>query len=141
MRRLLLALVVAALLAPAAVPAATAPKAPKSGSVYRSGAPSSVFLRVAGRSVEIVAISVPCDGTLARGSLNGFRLKRTPKGYRFNADAHGLIGFADEAPDENGALHVSGRFTRDAKRVRGHIRVRSPRCGDTGDVDWRAKKS
>jgi hypothetical protein len=141
MRRLLLVIAVAALVVPAAVPAATAPRAPKSGSTYTNGAPSSVFMRISGRSVEIVAISFPCGDASGRASLNDFRLKRTSKGYRFNADANGLVSYSDEAPDENGTVHVSGRFEMDAKRVRGHIRVKTPRCGNTGDLKWRAKKS
>ena len=126
---------------PAAAGAATTVKAPKSGSEYRSPAPSDVVMRISGRSVEILAISFPCGETTGRTSLNDFRLKRTSKGYRFNADANGLVSFADEAPDENARLHVSGRFALDARTVRGHIRVRSRRCGDTGDLDWRATRA
>ena len=130
-----------ALAIPAAAAAATQPRAPRSGSEYRSGPPADVVMRIAGRSIEIVAISFPCAGTFGRASLNDFRLKRTSKGYRFNADANGLGSFADEAPDENARLHVSGRFALDARTVRGHIRVRSRRCGDTGDLDWRATRA
>jgi hypothetical protein len=115
--------------------------APKSGSQYRSGSPADVFMRISGRSVEIVAISFRCADTIGRSSLNDFKIKRTSKGYRFNADATGSISFADEGPDQNGKVHISGRFALNAKSVRGHIRVRSKRCGDTGDVDWRAKKA
>lgn len=120
----------------------TTVKAPRSGSVYVSGEPSGVFMRIAGRRVEIVSVSFPCkDDVFGRASLNDFRLKRTDKGYRFNADANGLVGYSDEGPDENGRLHISGRFAVDAKQVRGHIRVRTKRCGDTGHLRWRAKKS
>lgn len=98
-------------------------------------------MRISGRSVEIVALSFPCGEVSGRASLNNFRLKRTSKGYRFNADANALVGYSDEAPDENGRVHVSGRFARNAETVRGHIRVRTPRCADTGHLDWRATKS
>ncbi|HEX8742009.1 MAG TPA: hypothetical protein VF712_02640 [Thermoleophilaceae bacterium] len=136
--RLALALVLAL---PAAAGAATTVKAPKSGSVYRSGAPSDVFMRISGRSVELVAISFPCGEVTGRTSLNDFRLKRTDRGYRFNADANGLVSYSDEAPDQNGRVHVSGRFALDAKTVRGHIRVTSKRCGATGDLKWRATRA
>jgi hypothetical protein len=135
--RIALALVLAL---PAAAGAATTVKAPKSGSEYRSGAPFDVVMRISGRSVEILAISFPCGEVTGRTSLNDFRLKRTAKGYRFNADANGLVGYSDESADENASVHVSGRFALDAKRVRGHVRVRSKRCGDTGDLKWRAAR-
>ena len=125
---------------PAAAGSATTVKAPKSGSEYRSGPPSDVFMRISGRSVEILALSFPCGEVTGRTSVNDFRLKRTSKGYRFNADANGLVGYSDEAADENAAVHVSGRFALDAKTVRGHVRVTSRRCGATGDLKWRAAR-
>lgn len=137
---LAIALVLAVALT-ASAGAATTVRAPKSGSEYRSGSPSDVVMRIAGRSVEIVAISFPCGDVTGRTSLNDFRLKRTTKGYRFNADAHGLVGYSDEASDQNADVHISGRFALDAKTVRGHIRVRSKRCGDTGDLKWRAARA
>jgi hypothetical protein len=125
---------------PAIAGAATTLRAPKSGSEYRSGAPSDVFMRISGRSVEVLGISFPCGEVTGRTSLNDFRLKRTTKGYRFNADAHGLVGYSDDASDQNASVHVSGRFALDAKTVRGHVRVKSKRCGDTGDLKWRATR-
>lgn len=139
--RALAAVLALALAATAAQAQTTTPVAPKSGSVYRSGAPSNVFMSISGRSVEIVSLSFPCGEVMGRTSLNDFRLKRTSRGYRFNADASGLVGYSDEAPEENGKLHISGRFALDAKRVRGHIRVTTKRCGNTGDLKWSAKKS
>ena len=136
--RLLIALLVVAAV-PAAAFAQTV-KAPKSGSQYTSDPPSDVLLRVAGRSVEIVAISFPCKNTTARTSLNDFPIKRTDRGYRFNADANGLVSFENGKPEQNGAVHISGRFSLDAKTVRGHIRVKVKRCGDTGNLKWRAAR-
>jgi hypothetical protein len=139
------ALATAALVALAAVPApvlaASDVRAPKSGSEYRSGPPSDVVLRVAGRSVEIVAISFPCGNTFGRASLSDFRLKRTDRGYRFNADANAIVSYANEKPDENGAVHISGRFARDARTLRGHIAVKTRRCGSTGTLSWKAKRA
>jgi hypothetical protein len=128
------------LVAAAVASAATTVKAPKDGSTYEGKAPRDVVLRVAGRSVEIVAFSFPCGDVSGRTSLNDFPLKRTPKGYRFNADATGIVTYSDDQGDENAKAHISGRFALDAKKVRGHLRVRSKRCGDTGDLRWRAAR-
>jgi hypothetical protein len=142
MRRLATRLALALVLAfTATAAAATTVRAPRSGSEYRSGAPFDVVMRISGRSVEILAISFPCGEASGRTSLNDFRLKRTAKGYRFNADAHGLVSYSDEAADENAEVHVSGRFAPDAKTVRGHVRVESKRCGSTGDLRWRAARA
>jgi hypothetical protein len=129
-----------AVAAPALAGAATTVTAPKSGSVYRGGAPSYAELRVVGRSVEIVTFNFVCGDVLGRTSLNDFRLKRTSRGYRFNADANALVTYSDEQGDENARVHISGRFTLKAHKVRGHLRVRSQRCGDIGNVDWRATR-
>lgn len=124
---------------PAVAPAATsAPKAPKSGWIYR-GQPGDVFLRISGRSVEIASFSFPCGDVSGRTSVNDFRLKRTSKGYRFNADANGIVTYTDDT-DGNAEVHISGRFSMDAKTVRGHLRAKSSRC-DTGDLKWKGARS
>jgi hypothetical protein len=51
------------------------------------------------------------------------------------------VTYSDEQGDENAKVHVSGRFALNAKTVRGHVRVRSKRCGDTGHLKWRATKA
>lgn len=128
-----------ALAIPAGAAAATKPvKAPKSGSEY-VGVPGDIFLRIASKRVEIVAFSFPCGDVWGRTSMNDFRLKKTEKGYRFNADSHGLASYTD-GTDENVELHFSGRFARDAKTVRGHMRVVSPRCGNIGDLEWKGRR-
>ena len=124
---------------PAVAPAATGdPRPPKSGWLYR-GQPGDVVLRISGRSVEFAAFSVRCGDVWGRTSINDFRLKRTSKGYRFNADANGLISYTDET-DGNAEVHLSGRFSMDAKTVRGHMRVESDRC-DTGDLKWKGART
>lgn len=145
MRFSLAALAVAvALVVPAIAGGATTVKAPPSGSEYAKAEPYDIVLQVQGRSVSIVAFSFPCpkaeDGVTGRTSLNGFRLKRTSKGYRFNADAHGNVTYSDEQADENATTHISGRFALNAKTVRGHLRVKSERCGDTGHLKWSARR-
>jgi hypothetical protein len=136
--RVLLALALV-LAIPATAGAATV-KAPKSGSQYTGPAPYDVVLRIQGRSVQIVAFSFPCGEVSGRTSLNDFRIKRTDKGYRFNADANALVTYSDEQGDENAKVHISGRFALNAKSVRGHLRVKSKRCGDTGNLKWRASR-
>jgi hypothetical protein len=143
MRLPLAALALAIALAlPVSAGGATTVKAPKSGSEYGKVKPYDIVLQVQGKSISIIAFKFPCgsDGITGRTSLNDFRLKRTSKGYRFNADAHGNVTYSDELQDENATVHVSGRFTPDAKTVRGHLRVKSKRCGDTGNLDWKASK-
>jgi len=126
-------------LAPAAAPvAASKPKvkAPKSGSEYDGN--HKLVLYISGKSIELVAFNFRCSDTTGRTSLNDIKLSKTKKGYKFGIKAHGIISFANGTPDENGAVNISGRFGRRAKTVAGHFRVKSPSCGDTGVVDWKA---
>ena len=135
----LLTIAVLLLALPASATAATTVKAPKSGSRYESGAPFYVLLQISGRSVEIAAFSFGCGDTFGRTSVNDFRLKRTDRGYRFNADAKAIASYADDT-NENVSVHISGRVSLSAKTVRGHLRVKSPKCGDTGLFKWRAAR-
>ena len=126
-------------LAPAAAPvAASKPKvkAPKSGSEYDGN--HKLVLYISGKSIELVAFNFRCSDTTGRTSLNDIELSKAKKGYKFGIKAHGIISFANGTPDENGAVNISGRFGRRAKTVAGHFRVKSPSCGDTGVVDWKA---
>jgi hypothetical protein len=128
-----------AIAVPAVATGATRPpKAPKSGWSY-NGKPGDVTLRISGRSVEIAAFSFPCGNVYGRTSVNDFPLKRTSKGYRFNADANGIVTYTDET-DGNAKVHISGRFSLDAKTVRGNIRVTSDRC-KTGDLKWKGARA
>ena len=135
--RIVLIALALAVAVPAVAPAATQPKAPKSGSRY-VGQPGDVVLQISGRSVEIAAFSFPCGDVYGRTSVNDFRLKRTKKGYRFNADANGLVSYTDET-DSNAEVHISGRFSMNAKTVRGHLRVVAKRC-KTGDLKWKGTR-
>jgi hypothetical protein len=67
-------------------------------------------------------------------------LRLTRRGYAFAIRAHGNVSYSDDHPDENAAVDLSGSFTPAAFRARGHIRVNSPRCGDTGQVSFLAKR-
>jgi hypothetical protein len=133
---------VAAMLAlvPIAGAATQKVKAPKSGQYNGTARGKDLTLIVSGKSIEIVAFSFACDGTAGRTSLDSIALKKTKKGYAFGIRAHGSITFSDNQPDENGAVDISGRFARDGKRASGVYRVRSPRCHDTGNIKWSAKR-
>ena len=139
MTRIALLICAALLVAlPAAAPAATV-KAPKSGT-YEGPPPVDAILQVAGKSVEIAAFSFECtDSVFGRTSINDFRLKRTSRGYRFHADVKAIASYTDDT-NENVSVRVSGRFAKNGKSVRGHLRVKSKRCGDTGTVKWRASR-
>jgi hypothetical protein len=140
MARIALLICAALLVAlPAAAPAATV-KAPKSGT-YEGPPPVDAVLQVAGKSIQIAAFSFECkkSSMFGRTSINDFPLKRTSRGYRFDAKAKSIASYTDET-DENVSVHATGRFAKDGKSVRGHVRVKSKRCGDTGVVKWRASR-
>jgi hypothetical protein len=105
-----------------------------------SGGPGKLTLIASGKSIDLAAFSFKCRGTRGRTSLNGIALRKTKKGYKFSIKAHGGVTYADEHPDENGAVNMSGRFSRSGKSAVGYLRVRSPHCGDTGSVKWRASR-
>jgi hypothetical protein len=134
---------IAALLAvvatlPASTGAATtsAVRAPKDGE-YSTVVAS---LYVSGKSLELVALRFACDGAFGGTALNAVQLKKSSVGYRFAIKAHGNVSYSDDHPDENAAIGFSGRFSKSGKRAMGRFRVRPPRCGDTGNVEWTAKK-
>ena len=131
---------VATLPAPTGAATTSAVKAPKDGE-YRH-VTASLF--VAGKSLELVALRFACssEGAPAFGAtvLNGVPLKKSSTGYRFAIKAHGNVSYSDDHPDENAAIGFSGRFSRTGKTAVGRFRVKPPRCADTGNVEWRAKK-
>ena len=65
-------------------------------------------------------------------------MKKTRKGYAFSTKAKGTVSYADGQPDQNGTVVLSGRFSRTGRSVGGTRKVKTPRCGDTKRVDWRA---
>jgi hypothetical protein len=127
-------------LVPAAEAAKQKVKAPKSGQYNGHPRGKDLMLFVSGKSIQLASFSFKCKGTSGRTNLDDIRLKKTSKGYRFALDAHGSISFADGQPDENGKVSISGRFTRSGKKPTGVFRVRSPRCGDTGNIKWSATR-
>jgi hypothetical protein len=125
---------------PAATGAATV-KAPRSGK-YEGATTRKrpLTLYTTGKAIDLAAFQFDCKATVGKGSLNDIRLRKSAKGYRFAIRARGSISFTDEGPDENAAIAISGRFSRDGKTVRGVLRVKSHRCGDTRKVRWSARR-
>src|SRR4051812_4363973 len=116
-------------------------KAPKSGARYsgRTGQKQRLMLQIGGRSVDIFAFRFSCGGALANTSLNDIRLRKRRTGYRFRITAYGIVTYVDGRPDQNGKFGIRGRFSRDARRVRGRLRARLPGCA-TGAVRWSARR-
>jgi hypothetical protein len=111
-------------------------KAPRSGTY--AGYPGAMTLYVSGKSLSLVAFSFKCGEAKGRTSLNSIKLKKTKKGYAFSIKTYGNVTYSDDQPDENAAVNLSGRFSKTGKSSMGVFRVKTPRCGSTGDVKWRA---
>jgi hypothetical protein len=112
--------------------------APKSGKWV--GRPGKIEMYVSGRSIQLAAFSFKCHATSGRTSLNSVPIKKTKRGYTFGIKAHGSVTYADGQPDQNGALEFSGRFSRTGKSAAGVLKAKTPRCGGTGRIEWRAHR-
>lgn len=114
-------------------------KAPKSGSQYSTKS-GRVALSISGKSIQLAFIEFKCGATTGKTNLNAIKLKKTSNGYGFTIKTHGNVTYSDDQPDENAAVKLSGKFSRDAKTVKGIYRVTSPRCGSSGDVHWKGSR-
>jgi hypothetical protein len=123
----------------AAAASAAKVKPPKSGSKF-TGRPGEITAYISGRSIQLVAFSFKCRSTSGATSLTSIPLRKTKRGYRFGIHANGIVTYADDHADENGAISISGRFSRTGKSVAGKLRVKTPRCGSTGQLNWRAAR-
>jgi hypothetical protein len=138
--RLLVAAAAVLALLPAATAVSRTPvKAPKSG--FYDGHTSqhrSFGLQLGGKTVSQLVFNFPCAKLRGTASLQDITLKKGTSGYRFAILAYSSIQYADES-SENGPVRISGTFSRDGKRARGRVRVRTERCGLTR-FSWSAKK-
>jgi hypothetical protein len=126
-------------LAPAAGAAQQAKvKVPRSGTY--SGRPGQLTIYTSGKSIDNVSFHFKCHGTTGITSLNSIPLKKSKRGYRFAIKAHGSVEYADESSPENGAVEISGRFSRTGGSAKGFFKVRTTHCGSTGRVAWRAAR-
>jgi hypothetical protein len=122
--------------------ARTRVKAPKSGKYTGHTAEKRpVTVYVSGKSIELIAFSFVCgDKGVRNTSLGAIPLKKSKKGYRFSIKAHGVTSDEEGDNNENGAIAIAGRFGRTGKAAIGTVRVKTPRCGDSGAIKWSAKR-
>jgi hypothetical protein len=113
-------------------------KPPRSGKY--EGRPGKLTIYTSGKSIDLISFQFKCRTTRGTTSLNGIPLKRSKRGYRFAIKAHGSVDYADQSAPENGAVDISGRFSRTGRSARGSLRVRTARCGGTGRINWRAAR-
>jgi hypothetical protein len=99
-----------------------------------------VELRVQRGSIEIAAFAFRCGAVTGRTALNEVPVTRRRGRYRFSIRAHGGVTYSDEESPDNAAIRFSGRFTPRARRALGTFRIRTPRCGGTGPVEWSARR-
>jgi hypothetical protein len=118
---------------------ATAARLRRPRGVY-SGHPGRIQLSVEGDSISIVAFGFKCGAVTGRTALNDVPVAKRRGRYRFSIKAHGGITYSDDQSPDNGAITFSGRFTPTAKRALGTFRVKTPRCGGTGLVEWSARR-
>ncbi len=121
-----------------AAPSVTPPRSGKYTGLAR--AHRKLTLLISGRSVQLVAFQFKCGTVIGATGLDDIRLRKTSTGYRFGIRAHGSVTFSDNHPDENAAVDIVGRFSLNGRVARGTLRVRSPRCRDTGSVHWSARR-
>jgi hypothetical protein len=134
---LALTLALAVAVAPPLVAVAKTPsvKAPRDGQWTGK---RNLLLIVSGDSIEVAAFDFPCGEAKGRTTLNDIPLKKTKRGYKFSTQAHGNVTYSDDHPDQNGAVGMSGRFSRRGRGPHGNLQVITPRCGNTGKLSWRA---
>jgi hypothetical protein len=99
-------------------------------------------LYLSGGTIELAAFGFKCGNGSATGrtGLNDIELTQTRRGFAFALRAHASVNYSDDHPEENAEVDISGRFARNGTTARGRLRVKSPRCGGTGQVAWRAKR-
>jgi hypothetical protein len=122
---------------------------PKEGAEYsgRTDERQKLTLNVASSElVQIVAFKFACDddatitGSTSLQDIEIRKPSRHKRYYRLAIRAFALVGYSDEKPEDNGLITIKGRFSRTARRIEGVLRVKTPRCGSTGTVEWRARK-
>jgi hypothetical protein len=118
---------------------ATASRLRRPKGTYRTHGGRLVF-SVENGLITIAAFAFKCGAVTGRTALNDVPVTRRRGRYRFSISAHGGITYSDEESPDNGAIRFSGRFTPTARRALGTFRIRTPRCGRTGPVEWSARR-
>ena len=130
---------IAATPASADVSSKTRVKAPKKGQfIDQTGERQEVTLYVAKRRIRRAELEFQCGFATAHTTIRRIKLKRTPRGYRFTARRSPAFSYNDGRRSQFGPITLTGRFTRGGKRVRGRVRMRTPRCGRSGRIPWSA---
>lgn len=91
-----------------------------------------------GMTVPLFEAAFVCEGdVVAKTSLEVLKIEQSGDGYSFKVSANSLVGYSDEAPDENGTIAVSGSFAGDAQSSSGDFRIETSRCA-SGEITWDA---
>jgi hypothetical protein len=143
--RLGLAAVTAAALAlvPLAADARTPAKvkAPRSGGYSgKTSGKQDLTISISAKSIQVIVIGFNCGDVKGTTNVSDFPLKKTKKGYAFDIFAHGGVTYSDEKDPDNAVIDIRGRFTRDGKRAAGRLRVKTPRCGNSGYHTFQVKR-
>lgn len=117
----------------------TAARAKRPRGTY-TGRGGRYLLSVSGRTIDLAAFDFDCGTATGRTSLNDIPIRKRRGRYRFSIKAHGNVTYSDDHVDENAAVTASGVFSVTGRRVAGTLRVKTPRCGGTGKVDWAARR-
>ena len=116
------------------------PKRPIDGYHYNGATDQSLPMTFSayGMTVPLFEATFACEGAVvAKTSLEAIAIRKSEDGYSFTVSANSLVGYSDEAPDENGTIVVSGNFAHDAATASGDFRIETSRCA-SGKVTWEA---
>jgi hypothetical protein len=104
--------------------------APESDSRYvgKTEEGRTIQLSISARTIQVIGWDFECGR------------KAIAKGYRFKISTGGIVTYLDGEPDENARVAIRGRFSPGARAVTGLLRVKTPRCHDTGYLKWSAKR-
>jgi hypothetical protein len=117
---------------------------PKSGATYVGTYASRGHLEIAvatSKSLRYIALRFPCKGTVTGATtLQDITVKKGKTGYSFSILTYGGVTYSDDQRPDNAKVNIAGAFNRTGKRVAGTVRVKTPRCGDSGSKKWSAKR-
>jgi hypothetical protein len=116
---------------------------PKSGSTFEGATAQhrKLSLRIAGKSIQIVAFKFNCGKVTGNTSLTDLKLAKGKFGYKFATKLQfGHVTYSDEVDDEDARINISGKFNRVGKRVTGALGLKTKRCGETTSRKWYANR-
>ena len=137
------ALAAAAAVAVPVAGAASKPKTPHGKFMGLTEQDQSFALNVAGKRLQYVTYTFECgkvDDVTAVVSIQDFAIKKSRGAYRFSIFAYASMNYSDDKGYENGQVRVKGRFSKSGRSAVGTVRTTAKRCGDTGALDWHARR-